>query len=146
MMQINKQWRLSMSFDLNELCLKLNQYETTEGNRFTAEVIDELIEISCSNAEDFPIRLSVTNQQIIALSHLFSEDDIIAEELLSLNDTLLRLSPVIPLSSFGKDGKLYFIFGAMPLGTTFENLVHELEVQAENTVEALEILQELMVA
>ena len=134
-----------MSYDLNELCLKLNQYETAEGNRFTAEVNDEIIELSCSNAEDFPIRLSVTHQQIIAMSHLFSEDDINNEELTSLNETLLRLSPVVPLSSFGKDGKLYFLFGAMPLNTTFENLAHELEVQAENTVEALETFQELMV-
>ncbi len=134
-----------MSFDLNGLCLELNQYETTEGNRFTAEVNDEIIELSCSNAEDFPMRLSVTNQQIIAISHLFSEDDIIPGELAGLNDSLLRLSPVIPLSSFGKDGKFYFIFGAMPLTTIFENLAHELEVQAENTVEALETLQELMV-
>lgn len=134
-----------MSFDLNELCLKLNQHETAEGNRFTAEVNDEIIELTCSNADDFPIRLSVTNEQIIALSHLFSEEDIIAEELTNLNETLLRLSPMIPLSSFGKDGKLYFLFGAMPLATSFENLAHELEVQAENTVEALETFQELMV-
>ena len=134
-----------MSFDLNGLCLELNQYETAEGNHFTAEVNDEIIELTCSNAEDFPILLSVTNQQIIAMSHLFSEDDIIPEELTGLNDSLLRLSPVIPLSSFGKDGKFYFIFGAMPLATTFENLAHELEVQAENTVEALETLQELMI-
>ena len=134
-----------MSFDLNELCLKLNQHETAEGNRFNAEVKDEIIELTCSNAEDFPIRLSVTNQQIIAISHLFSEDNIIPKELASLNDSLLRLSPVIPLSSFGKDGKLYFIFGAMPLATVFENLAHELEVQAENTVEALETFQELMI-
>ncbi len=135
-----------MSFDLNELCIKLNQHETAEGNRFTAEVNDEIIELTCSNAEDFPIRLSVTDQQIIAISHLFSEDDIVPEEINGLNETLLRLSSVIPLSSFGKDGKFYFLFGSMPLGTLFENLAHELEIQAENTIEALETFQELMIA
>ena len=135
-----------MSYDLNELCLRLNQFETAEGNRFTAEVKQDMIELTCSIAEDFPIRLSLTNQQILSISHLFSEDDIKPEELAGLNDTLLKLSPVMPLSSFGKDGKYYFLFGAMSLETAFENLAHELEVQTENTVEALETLQELMVA
>lgn len=135
-----------MSLDLNELCLMLNQFETKEGNGFTAEIKGEIIELTCSNAEEFPILLSYTNQQVLSFSHLFSEDDIKSEEIASLNDTLLKLSPILPLSSFGKEGKLYFIFGAMPLESDFESIAHELEVQAENTVEALETLKELLVA
>lgn len=134
-----------MSLDLNELCLKLNQHESAEGNTFNAQVRDNIIEICCSNAEEFPIHLTSTDEQILAISHLFTEDNIKSEELPNLNDLLLKLSPAIPLSAFGKEGKLYFIYGAMPLGTLFSNIAHELEVQADNTVEALETLQELMV-
>lgn len=134
-----------MSLDLNELCLQLNQFESSEGNTFNAQVNDDLIEVTCSNAEDFPIYVSSSEEQILAISHLFTEDNIKADEIDNLNDLLLKLSPAIPLSAFGKEGKLYFIYGAMPLGTLFSNIAHELEVQADNTVEALETLQELMV-
>ena len=32
----------------------------------------------------------------------------------------------------------------MALNTSFENIVHELEVQAENTLEVLEAIEELL--
>ncbi|MCI5144162.1 MAG: DUF2170 family protein, partial [Candidatus Electrothrix sp. AR3] len=56
-----------------------------------------------------------------------------------------QLSPAVPLSSIGLQGSTYILFGAMPLETSFENIVHELEVQAENTVEVLDAIESLLV-
>jgi len=52
------------------------------------------------------------------------------------------MSPAVPLSSLGLQGDMYILFGAMALSTSVENIVHELEVQAENTIEVLEEIQE----
>ena len=57
---------------------------------------------------------------------------------------LLRLSPAVPLSSIGLQGDTYILFGAMAKETLFENIAHELEVQAENTIDVLEVVEDFL--
>ena len=61
-----------------------------------------------------------------------------------LNRTFLQLSPAVPLSSLGLQGDTYILFGAMALSTRFEVVAHELEVQAENTIDVLEAIEHLL--
>lgn len=58
---------------------------------------------------------------------------------------MLQLSPAVPLSSLGVQGDVYILFGSMPLGSQFEIIAHELEVQAENTLDVLEAVEPLLV-
>jgi uncharacterized protein YjfI (DUF2170 family) len=57
---------------------------------------------------------------------------------------LLQLAPAVPLSAFGLQDDTYILFGAIALGTSFEIIVHELEVQAENTIDVLDAIQSLL--
>ena len=50
----------------------------------------------------------------------------------------------MPLSAVGLQGNTYILFGAMALTTRFEVIAHELEVQAENTIEVLEAVEHLL--
>ena len=62
-----------------------------------------------------------------------------AEELVSDRRLL-----TVALGAFGLQDDTYILFGAMALGTSFEIIVHELEVQAENTIDVLEAIQSLL--
>ena len=131
---------------LNELAFKLNAHITDEGTRFDAVVSEDgVLEVFCSNNDEFPINLVKTETQLLAITPLFSVAEVKPDQLNELNEELLFISPAIPLSSIGRQGETYILFGAMALNTTLENIIHELEVQAENTLDVLEVVEPLLI-
>lgn len=127
-----------MSNKLEDLALRLNTSSTPDGITFLAEIQDDMITVTCSNNEEFPIKIVETDTQIITVSHLFSTDEVADGAIDELNGILLGLNPAIPLSSVGLQDGQYILFGAMALETTFDNLMHELSVQADNVIDLLE--------
>lgn len=131
---------------LDELAFQLNAHTTSEGTTFDAVVSDNgVLEVTCSNDEEFPINIVETETQILAITPLFDVMEVRPEKLAELNEELLYMSPAIPLSSIGRQGGTYILFGAMPLDSPFDNIVHELEIQAENTIEVLQVVEPLLV-
>ncbi len=117
-----------------------------EGTRFDAVLSENgIIEVVCSNVSEFQINIASTETQLLSVTPLFLKSEVKPGGEAELNELLLQLSPAVPLSSIGLQGNTYILFGAMPLGTSFENIVHELEVQAENTVEVLDAIEPLLV-
>lgn len=130
---------------LNDLAFKLNDHITDEGTHFDAVLSEDgVLEVICSNNEEFPINIVKTETQLLAITPLFSVAEVKAEKLNELNEELLFISPAIPLSSIGRQGDTYILFGAMALNTQFDNIVHELEVQAENTLDVLQVIEPLL--
>ncbi len=124
---------------LEDLAFELNKYISAEGTSFEALVHDGgVMEVVCSNNDEFPINVALTETQILSVTPLFNKDAIKGNKLIELNEMFLQLSPAIPLSSMAKQGDNYILFGAMAVNTTFENFAHELEVQAGNTIEVLD--------
>ena len=133
-----------MNLDDLEVCL--NSTRTQEGNTFDAfKVNQDVLEVICSNNTEFPVRLVQTETQLLAVTRLFKRDEIKAGMEPELNNDMLIMSPVIPLSSLGVQGSDYILFGSMALGTKEENIVHEIEVQAENTLQVLDAVQDYLV-
>lgn len=130
---------------LDDLAYRLNNVTTEEGTSFDAVLSENgIVEVTCSNVAEFPINIAVTETQLLSVTPLFVESELKPGAEAELNKLLLQLSPAVPLSSMGLQGDTYILFGAMSLETSFENIVHELEVQAENTVEVLEAVQPLL--
>ena len=130
---------------LSELVFQLNTHETSSGTTFDAMLSDSgILEVSCSNNDEFPINIVKTETQLLAVTPLFSMNEIKTGQIHNLNEELLFISPVVPLSSLGRQGDNYILFGAMPLDSSFENIIHELEVQAENTLEVLQAIEPLL--
>lgn len=124
---------------LEDLAFELNKYISAEGTGFEALVHDnDVMEVVCSNNDEFPINVALTETQILSVTPLFNKSAIKGDKLIELNEMFLQLSPAIPLSSMAKQGDNYILFGAMAVNTTFENFAHELEVQAGNTIEVLD--------
>ena len=131
---------------LNDLAFKLNSHVTNEGTRFDALLSENgVLEVICSNNEEFPINIVKTETQLLAITPLFNVAEVQTEKLNELNEELLFISPAIPLSSIGRQGETYILFGAMALNTVFDNIVHELEIQAENTLDVLQVIEPLLV-
>ena len=130
---------------LNDLAFKLNSHITNEGTRFDAVLSEDgVLEVSCSNNEEFPINIVKTETQLLAITPLFSVAEVQADKSNELNEELLFISPAIPLSSIGRQADTYILFGAMALNTVFDNIVHELEIQAENTLDVLQVIEPLL--
>ena len=132
--------------NLDDLAFQLNERPaSSEGTTFDAVVTpDGIVEVVCSNNDEFPIHLTRTDTQLLSVTPLFSAQEVAAGKVDELNATLLRLSPAIPLSSIGLQGDTYILFGAMALSTRFEVIAHELEVQAENAIDVLEAIESLL--
>ena len=130
---------------LDDLAFRLNDYVDEEGTTFDALVTErDILEVVCSNNDEFPIHLTMTETQILSVTPLFSLAEVLPNKGDELNEIFLRLSPAVPLSSIGLQGDTYILFGAMALSTRFEVVAHELEVQAENTIEVLEAVEHLL--
>lgn len=130
---------------LDELAFRLNDFNGEEGTTFDALVTEQdILEVTCSNNDEFPIHVTRTDTQILAVTPLFNTSEVQPDKLDELNAIFLRLSPAVPLSSIGLQGDTYILFGAMALSTRFEVIAHELEVQAENTIEVLETVEHLL--
>lgn len=131
---------------LDELSYRLNGYTGDEGTTFDALVTDDgILEVVCSNNDEFPIHVTQTDTQLLSVTALFTQAEVQSGKINEVNEAFLRLSPAVPLSSIGLQGGTYILFGAMALSTRFEVIAHELEVQAENTVDVLEVVEHLLV-
>ena len=131
--------------DLNDLAFHLNEHAGEEGTTFDAVVTEDgILEVVCSDNDEFPIHITRTDTQLLSVTPLFTTEEVPPENLAELNATLLRLSPAVPLSAIGLQGNTYILFGAMALTTRMEVIAHELEVQAENTIEVLEAVERLL--
>ena len=130
---------------LDDLAFHLNEHAGEEGTTFDAVVTeDDILEVVCSNNDEFPIHITRTETQLLSVTPLFSSEEVAPGNVAELNATFLRLSPAVPLSAVGLQGNTYILFGAMALTTRFEVIAHELEVQAENTIEVLEAVEHLL--
>ena len=130
---------------LDDLAFRLDSHVASEGTTFDAVVTDDgIVEVVCSNNDEFPIHVTRTDTQILAVTPLFTTSEVLPGKAGELNLAFLRLSPAVPLSSLGLQDETYILFGAMGLDTRFEVIAHELEVQAENTVDVLEAVEHLL--
>ncbi|MET1254455.1 DUF2170 family protein [Aliikangiella maris] len=103
-----------------------------------------VLQVTVEGFDELPIFVTATDEQILCVTNLFTKSEIKAELENELNAMLLRLTVNVPLSSFGMIDEQYILFGAMGVNTIVENIAHELVTQAENSLEALDALEEFL--
>lgn len=135
---------------LKELAIQLNGF-VKDG--FTLDVLPiqengngdiTVLQVIVEGFDELPIFVTATEEQVLCVTNLFTKDEVKAENLDELNAMLLKLTVNVPLSSFGMIDDQYVLFGAMGVSTLVENIAHELVVQAENSLEALEALEQFL--
>lgn len=130
------------AMDIKMLRETLDEFTSENGFTFAARDADgdDAIEIVVEDRDEFPIVVSADDEQILCLTYLWDEAQVRAESRTEMLSAMLEMNVPLPLSSFGKIGDRYVVFGALASGSTIEDVVTELEVLSDNTLEAIEIV------
>lgn len=128
--------------DIQLLRESLDELTTSNGYRFAAKLSDgdDAIEVIVEDREEFPILVWVDGEQILCVTYLWNEAQIDPEQRSTMYGLMLEVNISLPLSSFGKIGGRYVLFGALSAKSSINSIITEVEVLSDNTLEAIEIV------
>ncbi len=136
-----------MTNRLFQLYEKLNDITTDDGLTIKAElsVQDvEMLRLEIQDREELPIFVTIDDEQLLCISYLWTEEEIKQERREELLEVLLTINLPMPLSAFGKVQDRYILFGALSLRASDEDVVEEISVLSDNTLNALDLVQEYL--
>lgn len=105
----------------------------------------DVLQITVIDREELPIFVSVTDDQILCITYLWGSEEVKKDKLYEMHESMLEMSIPMPLSSFSKIGDKYVIFGALSIGSTFNDIEHELAVLSNNAIEIIDDMNEYLV-
>lgn len=127
-----------------DLALRFSELNSFQGYTFDCQPIPgdvDLLQITVNEIEEVPVFLSVTDTQILCISHLWTEDEVCATSRTEMIEAMLDMNIPMPLSSFSRIGERYVVFGALSINSNFEDIVHEVITLSENAAEAIEAME-----
>ncbi len=125
---------------LEQLIKDLADKKLADGLSLSIEMFDgedSVAVIKVEDHEEFPIYMTVDEGQILCISYLFGEDQIIPEKQAEMSEAMLIMNVMIPLSAFSKIGNQYILFGALSPRASIDELLHEIELLSDNVLEAI---------
>ena len=125
----------------------LNGIVTAEGMTLAAEIVDdetEMVKVEVQDREEFPVYITVDEEQILCTTYLWREGEVAPDKRTELLEAMLTMNLPMPLSSFGKVGDQYLLFGAMADSSRIEDVQHEVCVLSDNTLSAIEAMGEYL--
>lgn len=136
---------------LTTLTNELSNGTLSNGTKLSIEVLDgggaddvSVAQILVQDREELPIYMTVDEGQILCITYLWNHREIKAGMREELMDVLLTLNVSIPLSAFSKIGSQYILFGALSPESSIEDLLLEIEVLSENSLEAIDTVSEFL--
>ncbi|MFT4632235.1 MAG: hypothetical protein ACI96P_001647 [Candidatus Azotimanducaceae bacterium] len=130
-----------------ELAMRLLEIGSFEGYQFDCQPIPSdvgVLQVTVGDYEEIPVFVSVTDSQILCITHLFSESEVNPKFRARMLEEMLELNIPMPLSSFSKIGERYVVFGALSVNSSMDDICHELITVTENAVEALLAMEEFV--
>ena len=103
-----------------------------------------VIQVSIEGREELPIFVTSSDSQILCMCYLWADEEVRAERRTELLETLLDLNPSIPLSSFGRVGNRYVLFGALARDARSEDVARDIATLSDNALDALDALSEFL--
>ncbi len=138
------------SWTTGELYEALQKAELFASGRATLELIDgvdQAIHVVMHDYGDLPIFLTVSGEQIIAEAVLWSADEV--NDFTGFNEAILKTHKYFPLSTvsldmMGDGSEYYQMFGALSSSSLLHNVVFEIEVLANNVIQATSAYSEYL--
>jgi len=130
-----------------DLMTQLSATEEVANGEITVSTIEgntPVIQAVMQDVDEFPVMITVGEEQILAIVNLWTSDDIKEGKKDTLNELLLRLNLPVPLSSFSIINNQYVLFGAMSVNSNITEIVEEITTLANNVIEALESCREYL--
>jgi len=103
-----------------------------------------VVQISIEGREELPIYVTCSDSQILCMCYLWTDGEVLPQRRTELLETLLDLNPSVPLSSFGRIGDRYVLFGALALNARTEDIAEDVAALSDNALDALEALSEFL--
>lgn len=103
-----------------------------------------VVQVSIEGREELPIFVTCSDSQILCICYLWTDDEVLAGRRTELLETLLDLNPSIPLSSFGRVGGRYVLFGALARDARCEDIAKDIAALSDNALDALDAMSEFL--
>lgn len=103
-----------------------------------------VVQVSIEGREELPIYLTASEDQLLCLCYLWSDDEVRPERRVELLETLLTLNPSVPLSDFGRVGSRFVLLGALRRDAAMADVAKEIAVLSDNAVDALDALSDFL--
>lgn len=103
-----------------------------------------VIRVEVEDREELPVFLSLAEDELLAMIYLFSDDEIKADSFDKLHEAMLLMNIPLPLSSFGKVGDRYVIFGSLAASSSANIIAQEIETLVDNAMEAISELDDYL--
>ena len=105
----------------------------------------DVLQVTVIGREELPIFVSVTEDQVLCITYLWGLEEVKPECVHDMHESMLEMNIPMPLSAFSKIGDKYVTFGALSIGSTFEDIEHELAVLSNNAVEVIDDMSDFLV-
>jgi hypothetical protein len=132
---------------LSQLNAGLDQAELDNGLKLSTELVEgevDVLMVTVEDREEFPIYITVDESQILCITHLWTEAEVVADKRCELLEAMLSLNVPMPLSSFSKVGNQYIIFDALRLDSRLDDILESVGTLSDNTLTAIEELSEYL--
>jgi uncharacterized protein YjfI (DUF2170 family) len=130
---------------LEKVHAALENYVADDDRRFIVIADDtndiDMLTIIKEEMEEFVILATSSETQLLLNVALFDETQIAEGCQADLHQMMLELNMAMPLSSFAKTHHVYSIFGALSGDSSEQQIQEEVQVLAENIMDALEVCQ-----
>lgn len=104
-----------------------------------------VVQVSIEGRQELPIYLTASDAQILCLCYLWGDEEVREDRRAELMQTMLELNPAVPLSSFGRVGDRFVLFGALSKDARVEDIAEDVAVLSDNALDALEAMAEFLV-
>lgn len=103
-----------------------------------------VIQVTVEGREELPVYVTCAEPQILCVVYLWGEDEVKPDQRTTLLETMLDLNVSIPLSSFGRIGGRYVLFGALARNASVQDIAEDVAVLSDNSLDALGAFSEFL--
>ncbi len=135
--------------NIHKIANHLNTLADSEtGMTFDCQPISgevDVLQVTILGREELPIFVSVTDDQILCITYLWGEEEVKPVCIKDMHVSMLEMNIPMPLSSFSKIGDKYVVFGALSIGSDFDDIEHELTVLNSNALEVIDDMSDFLI-
>lgn len=108
------------------------------------EKTDGYLTIAMKDMDEFPIIITIDDDQILCSTNLWNEAEVIAETREEMLEAMLVLNIPMALSTFSKIGDQYVLIGSLSPNSSEQEILLEINELSENTLEVIEALSKFL--
>lgn len=104
-----------------------------------------VVQVTIEGREELPVYVTSAEPQVLCIVYLWGEDEVKPEQRDALPAMLLDLNVAVPLSSFGRIGGRYVLFGALRRNASVQDIAEDVAVLSDNSLDALSAFSEYLI-